>query len=70
MPLRPATRLAAATLAAAALHAAPALASDADLRSGGRHPETWLLVAAGLAGAGIAAGGSAGAVKPDRVARP
>jgi len=56
MPRRTATRLAAATLAAAALHAAPALASDQPPTADPR-PETWLLVATGLAGAGVAVGG-------------
>ena len=66
---RTATRLAPATFAGAALYAAPALAADTNPPSG-RHPETWLLMAAGLAGAGIAAGGSAGPVKTERLPRP
>jgi len=73
----------AAALAAAALQAAPATAGPVhgtQMRANagtaepqpsggdGRQPKTWLIVIAGLAGATIAAGGSAGAHRGHRLA--
>jgi len=78
------TSVLAAALAAGALLAAPATARPVDgtqMRAnagaaepqptgGGddRQPKTWLIVIAGLAGATIAAGGSAGAHRGHRLA--
>ena len=82
MRTRP-TPVLAAALAAAALHAAPATAGPVRATpmqanagapepqpSGGddRHPKSWLIVVAGLAGLTIAAGGSAGAHRGHRLA--
>ena len=79
----PLTSVLAAALAAGTLFATPAAARPVDgtqMRANagtpepqpsggdGRQPKTWLIVIAGLAGATIAAGGSAGAHRGHRLA--